>query len=305
MLVQDLVNYGFDEDFLDCLPTECPECGSPMEITDALTQLHCINPVCKLKIAQRLVALASAIGVKDLGPSRALKFVRHFDLRNPLAIFAYEPDEDGQLAPDINMDISRSIAEQFQARKTFTLAEYVRAANLPGIQGSVFQIFEGYDDIYAAYDKIHAEGVDYIRTKLGIADGDNISIRATKVYESLLTYENDLKSCISSVNIQKIHTEDMKVIKAVCSSEVGSGFRTKADFYATCNNKYPNIHIEFGNSVTKSTDYLVWAGVEDTGVGVTSKVRKAMKYQEQGCPIEIVSAMQFIAILDKLGGGSQ
>ena len=303
MLVHDMIDYGFEEEFLACLPIKCPECGSPLEISDALTQLHCINPVCKLKIAQRLVALASSIGVKDLGPSRALKFVRHFDLRNPLAVFAYEPDEDGQLAPDINMEISKSIAAQFQSRKTFTLAEYVRAANLPYIQGSVFQIFEGYDDIYAAYDKIHTEGVDHIREKLGIANSEGISIRATKVYESLLTYENDLKSCIDSVIIQKIHTEEMKVIKAVCSSEVGSGFRTKADFYATCNNKYPNIHIEFGNSVTKSTDYLVWAGAEDMGVGVTSKVRKATKYREQGSPIEIVSAMQFIAILDELGGG--
>jgi len=303
MLVSQLGSYYSDlgSDFLDCLPTTCPECGSPIEITEALTQLRCTNPVCAVKIAQRLVALASSIGVKDMGPARALKFVRHFNLRNPLAIYAYEPDEDGQMAPDINMDISKSIASQFQARKTFTLAEYVRAANLPYIQGSVFQLFEGYDDIDEAYARIKSEGVDYIREKLGISGDNEISIRATKVYESLMTFEDDLKSCIGSVIIQKIHTDDMKVIRAVCSSEVGSGFRTKADFYATCNNKYPNIHIEFGNSVTKSTDYLVWAGVEDTQTPVTGKAKKAMKYQEAGCPIEIVSARQFIDVLDKLG----
>lgn len=307
MLVEVFCNDNsplFSEDFYNCLPKRCPVCQMPMEMSEALTGLHCSNPKCHSKVAQRLVAMATQLGVKNLGDARAEKFVDNFGIDNPLLIYSYEPDEDGQMAEDISLDVSRDIVHQFKEKNKFTLAEYIRIANIPNIQMSAFSLFDGFDDLEEAYKAIEAGGVEYIRDCLNIkAKGtEDVSIRAVKVFESLMTFKSDLFEAIDGVEIIKIHTEGMKTIKAVCSTEVGVGFRTKADFYATCNNLYPNIHIEFGSSVTKKTDYLVWAGANGSPAAVTNKVKKARAYNEQGCNIKIVTATEFLGVLEELAG---
>lgn len=307
MLVEVFCNDNsplFSEDFYSCLPKRCPICKMPMEMSEALTGLHCSNPKCHSKVAQRLVAMATQLGVKNLGDARAEKFVDNFGIDNPLLIYSYEPDEDGQMAEDISLDVSRDIVRQFKDKNKFTLAEYVRIANIPNIQMSAFSLFDGFDDLEEAYKTIEAGGVEYIRDCLNIKSKgtEDVSIRAVKVFESLMTFKSDLFEAIDGVEIIKIHTEGMKTIKAVCSTEVGVGFRTKADFYATCNNLYPNIHIEFGSSVTKKTDYLVWAGANGSPAAVTNKVKKARAYNEQGCNIKIVTATEFLGVLEELAG---
>jgi NAD-dependent DNA ligase len=309
MLVQsfcDNRNDLFADEFFDCLPTVCPECGMPMEMSEALTGLHCSNPKCPDKVAQRLVAIANKLGVKDLGDARAIDFIRKFQIDNPLLIFSYEPDEDGTMTDRTNIEISKRIADAFKARNKFTLAEYIKIANLPYIQESATSVFEGYDDLAEAYEVIERGGVEYIRDKLNIKEKgtEEVSIRALKVYDSLMTYKSDLFDALDGVEIIKIYSnKEMTSINAVCSTAVGQGFKTKADFYATCNNLYGNMHINFGNSVTKKTEYLVWAGADGSPSEVTNKVKKARAYQEQGVNIEIVTALQFLDILEKLSKG--
>ena len=192
--------------------------------------------------------LFRSIGVKDLGEARAEKWVLNFGITNPLDIFTYEPDTDGQMDDSISLELSNKIVAQFKKRNKFTLAEFVRVANLPNIQMSAFALFGQFDDLAEAYKHIEQGGVEYVRDCLSIKDKgtEDISIRSLKVYDSLMTYKDDLFEGIEYVEIIKLHTEGMKTLKAVCSTEVGEPFRTKADFYATCNNLYPNIHIEFG-----------------------------------------------------------
>lgn len=294
----------FNEKFYDCLPQECPVCGMPTEMSETLTGLHCSNPRCYAKVAQRLLAIANSLGVKDLGEARAEKWILNFGITNPLDIFTYEPDEDGPMADDISLEMSNKIVNQFKARKKFTLAEFVRIANLPNIQMSASAIFGQFDDLEQAYKAIESGGVEYIRDCLNIKDkgSEDISIRALKVYESLMTYKADLVEGVAYVDIIKLHVEGMKTLKAVCSTEVGQPFRTKADFYATCNNLYPNIHIEFGNSVTKTTNYLIWAGADGVAkAAVTNKVKKARAYIDQGVDIKIVTAKEFLGILEHMG----
>lgn len=305
MLVPELYenrNSLLPDEFYECLPQYCEDCGYPMEISEALTQLHCGNPKCISKSVKRLVAIANALGVKDLGDSKAEKFLRHWGITNPLFIFGFEPDVDGPLADGISLEVSKKIVSQFEEKKSFTLPEYIKIANLPYIQMSAFSVFEDFDDINEAYKVIESRGVEYIRDKLSIKEKDteDISVRALKIYESLMTFKDDLIECIGYVKIIPTHVEGLTKIKAVCSTKVGVGFRTKADFYATCNNLYNDIHIEFGNSVTKTTDYLVWAGADGSPCEVTNKVRKARDYQAHGSSIQIVTAMQFISILESL-----
>jgi hypothetical protein len=269
------------------------------------------------------------LGIKDLGSARANDFVGTHNIDNPLVIFAYEPDADGALGSSISVDVSKKIADQFTNKKSFTLWEYVRMANLPFIQSSALQIFGDYDDLEEAYRDIEAGGVEFIRQKLSISKGvsktkkadaddleiepQDVSLRALKIYDSLMTFKDDLFQILPFLEVIKTHEEGMITLKAVCSEEVGSPYRTKADFYATVNNLYKNVHVEFLNSVTKSIDYLVWAGAEDSSVRVTNKVQKVRKYndtfeqhQKNGVVkdgehhIPILSAVQFIKVLEKL-----
>lgn len=309
MFVQDQ-NQLFDERFFDCLPQECPVCGMPTEMSETLTGLHCSNPRCYSKVTQRLLAIANALGVKDMGEARAKKFITSWGITNPLLIFGYDPgegdDKDGAMDESISLELSMKIAQQFHERNKFTLAEYVRIANLPNIQMSAFSLFDKFDDLGEAYKAIEAGGVEYIRDRLNIKETgtEDISIRALKVYESLMTFKDDLFEALEYVDIIKLHVDGMHTIKAVCSTEVGAPFRTKADFYASCNNLYPNIHIEFGNSVTKATEYLVWAGADGkTNAPVTNKVKKARGYNDQGLDIKIVTAKEFLGILETLSKG--
>ena len=308
--------------FLESLPTDCFECGSPMEMSDVMTSMHCSNPRCRSKVAQRLYALCSSLGVKDLGKKRAETFIYTFGIENPLLIFAYEPNSDGAMGDGISLDLSNKIMSHFINKKNFTLSEFVRVANLPFIQTSCVNIFGGYDNLYKAYEDIEQGGVEFIREKLDIKRGTpsidelgeevaDVSIRALKVYETLMTFKEDLFQALPYVNIIEVNKEesddvDLIYMKAVCSDEVGYPFNTKNDFYSSVNGLYPNVHVEFLQAVTKDIDYLIWAGADGkTAARYTNKVKKVedwnRKFKESGVgkEIPIVTAMDFLSILEK------
>lgn len=259
---KDTMEGQFPDMFLESLPDECFDCGSPMEMSEVMTGLHCSNPRCRSKIAQRLYALCTNLGVKDLGKKRAETFVSSFDLNNPLLIFAYEPNTDGAMGDGISLDMSNKIMSQFENKKNFTLSEYVRVANLPFLQTSCVAIFGDYDSLQAAYEDIEQGGVEFIRNKLDIKKGssdelgeeqNDVSIRALRVFETLMTFKQDLFQALPYVNIIEVNknkqgvegSSDLVYLKAVCSDEVGYPFKTKNDFYATVNNLYSNLHVEF------------------------------------------------------------
>lgn len=321
MLVPEFCNNrasSLPDEFYFSLPQYCLEddCGYPMEISEVLTQLHCSNPRCPSKVVQRLLAIAQQLGIKDLGEAKASKLIHTYGLTNPLLIFAYEPDVDGTIGEGVSLEVSNKIMAQFKDKKSFTLAEYVRIANLPFIQTSAITIFGDYDDLEVAYNDIEKGGVEFIAQKLNIKkseDMENISLRALKIYDSLMTFKDDLFQGIKYVTIIKTHTSGMKRLKAVCSDEVGSPFRTKADFYATCNNRRDDVHIEFLNSVTKDIDYLVWAGADGSPARYTNKVKKVESYnakyeehkesgklKENEHYIPIITASDFLKMLDEL-----
>ena len=322
MLVPDFCehrNSVLPEEFYDSIPQYCSEegCGFPMEMSETLTQLHCSNPRCPSKVIQRLVAIANSLGVKDMGEARAKKFVIKHEVTNPLDIFAYDVEKHGEFGEGISIDVTRKIIDQFKDKKKFTLTEYVKIANIPYIQTSAVSIFDGYDDINTAYSDIENGGVEFIREKLQIKKGsefeDSISVRALKVLDSLMTYKTDLIEDIGFVDIIKTNIDGMINLKAVCSDEVGAPFKTKADFYATVNNMFPNIHVEFLNAVTKKIDYLVWAGADGSPARLTNKVKKTRGYNEKyeqnkasgklkdgEHEIKILTANQFIDLLKGL-----
>lgn len=293
MLVNEFVKMkvdGLPDTFYASLPTICLEenCGYPTEMLESLTQLKCSNPRCPAKVAQRLLSIVASLGVKDFGEERIKAFINHWGVTNPLIIFAYEPS-DGQLAPNISMELSTRIYEQICEKKSFTLAEYVRIANLPNIQTSAGYIFDKYDDIESAYKPIEEVGISYIQKCLGIKKDTETSLMAIKVYESLMTYREDLLSMQDTVNIIKRNTGDMISFKACVSGDVGCGFKTKAEFYRTVNSMSDKLHVDFLSSANKEIKYLIWAGDR-----MTNKVMSVKKRVENGEDIKIVNAFEFI-----------
>lgn len=281
---------GFSNAFYELLPDMCPEqgCGYPMEMSEVLTKLHCSNPRCPAKVAQRILALLNRLGVVGLGDSGAEKTVQQWDLKSPLEIFEYNPEMCGELYTGFGYDKSVAFYNALQAKRKHTLAEFVRLANLPGVQTSANDIFGGYDDLEAAYAAIEAGGLGYIKEMLN-TDSD---IRALKVYESLMLYKDDLFQGVNLVEIIPVNGGgDMKYYKACVSGEVGCGYGTKAEFYEAVNS-LPGLHVDFLGSVTRDIDFLIWHGDK-----VTSKVTKVRNMQAKGQNIRILRADEFMDFL--------
>ena len=294
MLVKEFIERridGFPNSFYESLPDTCLEenCGYPTEMLETLTQLKCSNPRCPAKIAQRLQAIFGYLGIKGVGEVGIRNFVNERGLTNPMFVFAYEPGsiedgKDGNFCSSVNESMSQSIYEQIQKKNSFTLAEYVRISHIPHVQTSAGAIFDKFDDINLAYEAIESGGLEYIKECLGIKNAE-VSLRAIKIFESLMTFKTDLIEAISCVDIIKKNTGDMTSFK-VCVS----GFKTKASFYDYVNSLNPNrLHVDFLSSATKEIKYLIW-----NGGGITRKVQSVMNRNDKGENIPIMNATEFI-----------
>ena len=285
---------GLPEEFADCLPEFCETCGAPMEISETLTGLHCSNPRCKDKMVMRIKAICQDLGVLNFGESTIEKFVNYYEPDSPMDIFELELGMP--LAEGVSQKVSDDVISQILGKNTMLLWEYVMYANIPFVRTSARKIFQGYRTLEDAYKDIESKGVKLIHDKLGFT-GDEVSVQSIKIYNNLIEYKDDLFSAIDKVHI--IDVSDKKELNVVCSDQVGDGFSKKSEFYAYVNKEFGDkIHVNFLPSVSKSIDYLVWAGADGSPARYTSKVQKVEGYNEKGSHIPIVTAQQFIEIVE-------
>lgn len=290
-------SYNLPQQFAEVLPEFCETCGAPMEISETLTGLHCSNPRCKDKMVMRIKALCNDLGILKFGESTIEKFIDYYEPDSPMDIFQLE--EGMLLAPDVSPKISADVIRQIKEKRKMQLWEYVMFANIPFVRTSARKIFQGYKTLDDAYKDIVSGGLIFIQDRLGISEYNELSVQAMKVYNNLIEYKDDLYSGINDVEI--VDLSNKKQLNVVCSDQVGNGFNKKSEFYAYINNTYADkLHVDFLSSVTKSIDYLVWAGADGTPARYTSKVQKVERYNEKGCNIPIVTAQQFIDIVEKL-----
>ena len=93
-----------------------------------------------------------------------------------------------------------------------------------------------------------------------------------------------------------------KTYKIVISQEVGSGFKTKNEYYDYVDRLNEQVRVEKLPSTNKSMDYLIWAGANNPdGYRETNKVKQVRKWIENGSNIKILSPDEFIEIVK---GGS-
>lgn len=291
VLVQYLKNGALPQRFLECLPTICPFCGAPTQINAALTELTCTNTNCTSKLSERMVAMFSDLGVKNMGSSKCQSFINYYDITSPYAIFEFSKT-DGT-AKDVlfegcSKEFSDSIADQVNRNRAKALWEYVRVGNFPGIRDSAQKLFGTYSSIeafYADMENPQTGGINFIATKLGIqndgsyadlnSDLSQLSIKAVEVFRTLTAIKDEL--CYYQQFFNMVSTQ--RSIDICISTGVGAPYKSKTDFVKCMNSKHgQDVYINFLSSVTQNCDALIWS---KTG-GATSKVTKATKY---GLPI--------------------
>lgn len=294
---KDYSSFGLPYEFADCLPEFCPTCGGVMELSESLTGLHCSNPRCPDKLVMRIKAICQDLGILGFGESTIEKFLDYYEVSNPLSIFGLR--KGMILSDEVSDKISASVVAQIEEKRNFLLWEYVRVANIPNVQTSARNIFQGYKSLKDAYADIEAGGVNFIQKKLGIDNNGEVSVKAMKIYKSLMEYKDDLFECEVDVNI--IDMSNKLELNVVCSDQVGGGFAKKSEFYAYVNSTFADkVHVNFLPSVNKSINYLVWAGADGSPARYTNKVKTVEGYNNKGMNIPIMTASQFIEEMEEL-----
>lgn len=288
--------YGLPERFVMSLPTECPDCGAPLEMSENLTGLRCSNPRCVSKLVMRIRSICKDLNILNFGESTIEKFIKLYEPDSPLDIF--ELKEGMILGEGISLEVSNKVISQIQEKNHFLLWEYVQVANIPCVRTSARKIFQGYETIEDAYIDIENGGSDFICRKLGINKKDETSIQAIKIYKNLLEFKDELISGEKDVNIVKLG--EIPELNVVCSDQVGEGFKNKPEFYDYVHKNFSGrVHVNFLSSATRNMDYLVWAGADGTPARYTGKVQKVENWNSKGSKIPIVTGKQFVEILNE------
>lgn len=257
--------------FLDILPTKCSYCGSELVITETLTVLNCTNSKCLEKGVQRMLLLLKDLGVKSLGESKCRAFLKKFKTNNPYAILLYEPSKDGVLYEGCSMDFSYSVYNKLNEVREMLLWEYVKIGNIEGLRDVARMLFSGYESIDGFYSDLYEYGVELVQDLMGLKVDSAVSVKAISVYNTLLSYESELRSSIVGVNLKVLDVPTLNI----CISSVGKPFKNKTEFIKEMNKLVSGkIHLNILSGVTKDCDYLIWSKDGNT----TSKVNKAIKY---------------------------
>lgn len=291
---------GLPKEFVDILPSVCPDCGYPLEMGETLTGLKCSNPRCKSKLLMRIKALCKDLNILYFGESTIEKFIGMYEPTSPLDIF--ELQSGMVLGEGVSPEVSEKVISQIKKKNSFYLWELVWADNIPAVRTSARSIFQGYENFEEAYKDIEEGGVEFIQKRLGINKSNEVSVQATKIYTNLMLFKDDLMYAEKVVTIRSLN--GMKEINVVCSDQVGGGFSKKPEFYAYVAENYEDrVHVNFLTSVNKNIDYLIWAGADGSPARYTSKVQKVERYNTSSRlenPIKVMTATQFLEELDKL-----
>lgn len=254
------------KEFLDLIPDVC-ECGSELVISESLTGLHCPNPYCLSKVVKRADAMLKDLGVVGMGEKLLEKFFLYYNTRNPMAVFALE--EGDVLFEGSSVEVASKIVKQLDERREMYLWQFLMVNNLPALQTTAKPLVEGYSTLKEFYEDFEFGGVDFVRERLGIADGSYI--QASKISNSLNQYKDDLFQALRWVNIKELG--GIQEIE-ICISQGVSGFKSKGEFVKALNEEFGDKYLFINNSsLTKSTKFFVWEGSR-----VTSKAKTAEKY---------------------------
>lgn len=277
-----------DPEILAYIPDEC-ECGAEIVFTDSLKQIMCSDPRCIYKIASRLESMAKAMQVDGFGESSCIEICRTFGLISPYQVFILE----GKSCPGVaafDKKIRDIINSPYRNCELWQMVSY---GSIPGIDQIAYKIFGSYKSIDEAFIDIEKQQAPFIAELLGQKTG-SAGVMAVNVYNTLIQYKEELRFGESRFNILHKNGDRMQI--AITDSV--NGYPNKSAYIKELNMTYDGkLTLVRLNSVTNEVKYLIADGDK-----TSSKYRKALKMQEKGHPIKIVTSQEFKDILKEKYG---
>ena len=193
MLVAELDKNRFkkiDSRFYDSLPKFCEveSCGFPMQINEVLTEVSCSNVRCPKKIAKRVQELCQKLGI-EITYLTAFDYVIMNHITNPMYLFKSQAG------------IELEEEERDKIIKQMSLERFVELNCLPYLEDTI-KIFKEYDSLDDFYADLESDGIEFLEKQLSVFVDEELSIRALKAYDVLMTFKQDLYDGIDYVEIE-------------------------------------------------------------------------------------------------------
>ena len=193
MLVAELDKNRFkkiDSRFYDSLPKFCEveSCGFPMQINEVLTEVSCSNVRCPKKIAKRVQELCQKLGI-EITYLTAFDYVIMNHITNPMYLFK------SQAGIELEQE------ERDKIRKQMSLERFVELNCLPYLEDTI-KIFKEYDSLDDFYADLESDGIEFLEKQLSVFVDEELSMRALKAYDVLMTFKPDLYDGIDYVEIE-------------------------------------------------------------------------------------------------------
>lgn len=193
MLVAELDKNRFkkiDSRFYDSLPKFCEveSCGFPMQINEVLTEVSCSNVRCPKKIAKRVQELGQKLGI-EITYLTAFDYVIMNHITNPMYLFKSQAG------------IELEQKERDKIIKQMSLERFVELNCLPYLEDTI-KIFKEYDSLDDFYADLESDGIEFLEKQLSVFVDEELSMRALKAYDVLMTFKPDLYDGIDYVEIE-------------------------------------------------------------------------------------------------------
>lgn len=193
MLVAELDKNRFkkiDSRFYDSLPKFCEveSCGFPMQINEVLTEVSCSNVRCPKKIAKRVQELCQKLGI-EITYLTAFDYVIMNHITNPMYLFK------SQASIELEQE------ERDKIIKQMSLERFVELNCLPYLEDTI-KIFKEYDSLDDFYADLESDGIEFLEKQLSVFVDEELSMRALKAYDVLMTFKQDLYDGIDYVEIE-------------------------------------------------------------------------------------------------------
>lgn len=193
MLVAELDKNRFkkiDSRFYDSLPKFCEveSCGFPMQINEVLTEVSCSNVRCPKKIAKRVQELCQKLGI-EITYLTAFDYVIMNHITNPMYLFK------SQAGIELEQE------ERDKIIKQMSLERFVELNCLPYLEDTI-KIFKEYDSLDDFYADLESDGIEFLEKQLSVFVDEELSMRALKAYDVLMTFKQDLYEGIDYVEIE-------------------------------------------------------------------------------------------------------